>query len=120
MRSPAALPPIRDGKPIPLAARSAARSAAVPTVPTTLEAGLKDSDYQYWLGLFVPAKTPRAIIDRLYAETQKVLATPEVQAKFKPVGIEPLKMTSAEFDAMIKREVAANIALAKAAKLKFN
>ena len=45
---------------------------------------------------------------------------PAVQEKFKPQGIEPLRMTSAEFDAMIKREVAANIALAKAAGLKFN
>jgi tripartite-type tricarboxylate transporter receptor subunit TctC len=116
----AALPLIRDGKLVPLAVSSAARSAALPNVPTTLEAGLKDSDYNYWLGLLVPAKTPRPIIDRLYAETQKALASPAVQAKFKPQGIEPLKMTSAEFDAMIKREVAANIALAKAAKLKFN
>ena len=89
-------------------------------MPTTLEAGLKDSDYNYWLGLFVPSKTPRAIVDRLYAETQKALATPAVQDKFKPQGIEPLKMTSAEFDAMVKREVASNIALVKAAKLKFN
>jgi tripartite-type tricarboxylate transporter receptor subunit TctC len=48
------------------------------------------------------------------------LATPAVQEKFKPQGIEPLRMTSAEFDEMIKREVAANIALAKAAGLKFN
>jgi tripartite-type tricarboxylate transporter receptor subunit TctC len=116
----AALPLIRDGKLVALAVSSGARSAALPDVPTTLEAGLKDSDYNYWMGLFVPSKTPRAIIDKLYAETQKALATPAVQDKFKPQGIEPLKMTSAEFDAMIKREVATNIALVKAAKLKFN
>lgn len=116
----AALPLIRDGKLVALAVSSAARSAALPDVPTTLEAGLKDSDYNYWMGLFVPVKTPRAIVDRLYAETQKALTQPAVQDKFKPQGIEPLKMTSSEFDAMIKREVAANIALVKAAKLKFN
>ena len=116
----AALPLIRDGKLMALAVSSAARSAALPDVPTTLEAGLKDSDYNYWLGLFVPSKTPRAIVDKLYAETQKALAMPAVQDKFKPQGIEPLKMTSAEFDAMVKREVASNIALVKAAKLKFN
>jgi tripartite-type tricarboxylate transporter receptor subunit TctC len=115
-----AMPLIRDGKLVPLAVSSTARSAALPNVPTTLEAGLKDSDYNFWLGLLVPSKTPRAIVDRLYAETQKALATPAVQDKFKPQGIEPLKLTSAEFDAMIKREVAANVALAKAAKLKFN
>lgn len=116
----AALPLIRDGKLTALAVSSPARSATLPDVPTTLEAGLKDSDYNYWLGLFVPSKTPRAIVDKLYAETQKALATPAVQDKFKPQGIEPLKMTSAEFDAMVKREVASNIALVKAAKLQFN
>jgi tripartite-type tricarboxylate transporter receptor subunit TctC len=115
-----AMPLIRDGKLVPLAVSTTARSAALPNVPTTLEAGLKDSDYNFWMGLFVPSKTPRAIVERLYSETQKVLATPAVQAKFKPVGMEPLKMTSAEFDGLVKREVAANIALAKAAKLKFN
>ena len=89
-------------------------------MPTTLEAGLKDSDYNYWMGLFVPAKTPRAIVERLHAETQKALAMPAVQDRFKPQGIEPLKLTPAEFDAMVKREVEANIALVKAAGLKFN
>ena len=116
----AALPLIRDGKLSALAVSSAARSAALPDVPTTLEAGLKDSDYNYWLGLFVPSKTPRAIVDKLHAETQKALATPAVQDRFKPQGIEPLKLTPAEFDALVKREVASNIALVKAAKLKFN
>ena len=65
----AALPLIQDGKLIALAVSSARRSAALPNVPTTLEAGLKDSDYNYWMGLFVPSKTPRAIVERLYAET---------------------------------------------------
>jgi tripartite-type tricarboxylate transporter receptor subunit TctC len=120
MGTSAAMSLILDGKLAALAVSSPARSAALPNVPTTLEAGLKDSDYNYWLGLFVPSKTPRAIIEKLYAETQKALADPAVQDKFKPQGIEPLKLTSAEFDDMIKREVQANIALVKAAKLKFN
>jgi tripartite-type tricarboxylate transporter receptor subunit TctC len=116
----AALPLIRDGKLVALAVSSPTRSATLPNIPTTLEAGLKDSDYNYWMGLFVRAGTPRFIIERLYAETEKALALPETQERFKPQGIEPLRMTSAEFDAMIRREVAANIALAKAAGLKFN
>jgi tripartite-type tricarboxylate transporter receptor subunit TctC len=116
----AALPLIQDGKLVALAVSSAARSAALPNVPTTLEAGLRDSDYNYWMGLFVPSKTPRAIIERLHAETQKALALPAVQDRFKPQGIEPLKLTSKEFDALVAREVAGNIALVKAAGLKFN
>jgi tripartite-type tricarboxylate transporter receptor subunit TctC len=111
---------IRDGKLVPLAVSTPKRSTALPNVPTTLEAGLPDSDYIFWMGMFVPAKTPRPIVERLYKETQQVLAMPAVQEKFKPQGIEPMPMTSAEFDALIKREVAANLALVKAAGLKFN
>jgi tripartite-type tricarboxylate transporter receptor subunit TctC len=116
----AALAFIRDGKLIPLAVSSAKRSSALPEVPTTLEAGLADSDYNYWMGMFVPAKTPPAIIDRLYQETKKVLELPVVAEKFKPQGIEPMAMTPAEFDALIRKEIEANIALVKAASLKFN
>jgi tripartite-type tricarboxylate transporter receptor subunit TctC len=116
----AALPFIRDGKLIPLAVSSAKRSSALPDVPTTLEAGLPDSDYNYWMGLFVPAKTPRPIIDRLYKETQQVLTLPVVLDKFKPQGIEPMVLKPEEFDALIRKEIAANLALVKAAGLKFN
>ena len=116
----AALPFIRDGKLIPLAVSSTKRSSALPDVPTTLEAGLADSDYTYWMGMFVPAKTPRDIVERLYQETQKALRLPSVTEKFAPQGIEPMPLTSAEFDALIKKEIADNIALAKAAGLKFN
>jgi tripartite-type tricarboxylate transporter receptor subunit TctC len=116
----AALGFIRDGKLVPLAVSSAKRSSALPEVPTTLEAGLADSDYNYWMGMFVPANTPRAVIERLYRETQKALQLPSVTEKFKPQGIEPMPLTSAEFDALIKKEIAANIALVKAAGLKFN
>ena len=66
------------------------------------------------------AKTPRAIVERLHAETQKALALPEVKAKFAPQGVEPLPLTPAEIDALIAKEIASNIALAKAAGLKFN
>jgi tripartite-type tricarboxylate transporter receptor subunit TctC len=56
----------------------------------------------------------------LYQETQKALQLPVVKDKFAPQGIEPLPLTSAEFDALVKKEVEINIALAKAAGLKFN
>ena len=98
----------------------AERSSALPAVPTTLESGLADSDYNYWMGLFVPAKTPREIVERLYQETQKALRLPAVVEKFGPQGIEPMPMTPAEFDALIKKEIAINVALVKAAGLKFN
>jgi tripartite-type tricarboxylate transporter receptor subunit TctC len=111
---------IRDGKLIPLAVSTPKRSRALPDVPTTLEAGLADSDYNYWMGMFVPAKTPRDIIDKLHQETKKVLRLASVMEKFAPQGIEPMELTPAEFDALIKKEIDVNIALVKAAGLKFN
>jgi tripartite-type tricarboxylate transporter receptor subunit TctC len=63
----------------------------------------------------VPAKTDRAILERLRAETHKALADPAVVEKLKPQGIEPMPLSPAEFDALVKKEVAQNIALVKAA-----
>ena len=115
-----ALPLIRDKKLVALAVSTPKRSSALPDVPTTLELGLKDSDYVYWMGLFVPAKTPPAIIEKLRAETAKALQNPNVVEKFKGQGIEPMPLSPAEFQALIVREVEANKALVKAAGLKFN
>jgi tripartite-type tricarboxylate transporter receptor subunit TctC len=117
---PPTLPLVRDARLLALAVSTAKRSAALPDVPTTLEAGFKDSDYTFWNGMLVPAKTPRAIVDRLHAEIVKALALPAVQAKLGPQGVEPMPVTPEEFDALIRREIASNVALAKAAGLKFN
>ncbi len=114
-----ALPLINDGQLTALAVSTPQRSSVLPDVPTTLEAGYADSDYTFWNGMFVPVKTPRSIVERLYVETQKVLAQPDVLAKFKPQGIEPMPLDPKQFDALIVKEVAANIALVKAAGLKF-
>ncbi len=111
---------IRQGQLLPLAVSTLKRSSALPDVPTTIEAGYPDSDYTFWNGMLVPAKTPRAIVDRLHAETQKVLRLPAVIEKFKPQGIEPMPLTSTEFDALIAKEIESNIAIVKAAGLKFN
>ena len=96
------------------------RSPALPEVPTTTEAGFPDSDYTFWNGLIAPAKTPRPIIDRLHDEVAYALTQPAVQAKFAPQGVDPLPLGPKEFDAMIVKEIASNIELAKAAGLKFN
>jgi tripartite-type tricarboxylate transporter receptor subunit TctC len=117
---PATLPLIRDSRLVPLAVSTPKRSAALPDVPTISEAGFKDADYTFWNGMLAPAKTPRAIVDRLHAETMKALALPEVQAKLVPQGVEPMPLVPAEMDAMIAKEIASNLALAKAAGLKFN
>jgi tripartite-type tricarboxylate transporter receptor subunit TctC len=114
------LPFIRSGRLIPLAVSTLKRSSALPDVPTTVEAGYPDSDYTFWNGMLVPAKTPASIINRLHEETMKVLSQPSVIEKFKPQGIETMPLTPAEFDALIAKEIESNKAIVKAAGLKFN
>jgi tripartite-type tricarboxylate transporter receptor subunit TctC len=115
-----AMPFIQQGRLIPLGVATRKRSSALPDVPTTIEAGFPDSDYTYWNAVLVPAKTPRAIVDRLHAQTMKVLQLPAVLDKLKPLGVEPMPLTPKEFDAMIAKEIEINVALVKAAGLKFN
>jgi tripartite-type tricarboxylate transporter receptor subunit TctC len=111
---------IRDGKLTALAVSTPKRASALPDVPTSIEAGFPDSDYTFWNGLFAPTKTPRDIVDRLYLETQRALQLPHVQQKFAPQSIEPMPLVPREFDALVRKEIASNIALVKAAGLKFN
>ena len=114
------LPFIKNNQLLPLAVSSEKRSPTLPDLPTTLEAGFKDSDFNYWTGMLVPAKTPRPIVDRLHAETTKALALPEVQSKLAAQGVEPAPLTPTEMDTMIAREIALNLRIVKAAGLKFN
>ena len=116
----AALPLIKAGNLVPLAVSTPKRSAALPDVPTTLEAGLPNSDYTYWMGLFVSSKTPVPIVERLRSETERALKNPNVVEKFAAQGIEPMPLSTAEFTALIQKEIDSNIALVKAAGLKFN
>jgi len=116
----AALPFIRDGKLLALAVTTPKRSSALPDTPTTTELGYKDSDYTFWTGLFAPAKTPRDIVERLNAEVQKAVQAPGVPEKLAQQGVDPMPVTPAEFDAQVKREIEANIALVKAAGIKVN
>ncbi len=111
----AALPLVQSGELLGLAVSSSRRASALPNIPTTVEAGYPNSTYDFWIGFFLPAKTPRDIIDRLYQEIRKAKDKPEVQAKFKALGGEPMDMTPAAFDALIRDSVAMNKELAKAA-----
>jgi len=114
------LPFIRSGRLIPLAVSTAKRSSILPDVPTNEEAGFPNSDYTFWNGMLVAAKTPAEIVNRLHQEMMKVLAQPGVVDRLKPQGIEPLPLTPAQFDALIAKEIESNKAIVKAAGLKFN
>lgn len=113
-----ALQLIRENKLAALAVGTPKRSSVLPDVPTTAEAGVAGAEYSFWIGMLVPAKTPRPIIERLYAETQAALASPEVRDRLAKLGAEPMPMTSEQFDAQIRSEIAANSALVKSANIK--
>jgi tripartite-type tricarboxylate transporter receptor subunit TctC len=94
------------------------RTTAAPDVPTTIEAGLPpNSVYPFYSALYLPAKTPRAIVEKLHAEAAKALATPAVRARLAALGVEPMEMSLAEFDAFFREDADANVALVKAAKI---
>jgi tripartite-type tricarboxylate transporter receptor subunit TctC len=108
---------IKAGQLVPLAVGSSRRASALPEVPTTAEAGVPGSEFNFWIGMMVPAKTPREIVNRLNAEVQKALALPEVKERFVQLGADAWTMTPEQFDAYIKAEVASNATLVKAAGL---
>ena len=85
---------VKDGALTALVVNSAKRSAALPEVPTTAEAGFIDAEYPFWIGMFLPAKTPRAIVDKLHSEVAKALATPGVRARLETLGVDPMTMSS--------------------------
>ena len=100
-----ALPHINAGRLVGLAVSSPKRATSLPNVPTTLEAGYADSDYSFWIGMFAPAGTPPAIVERLYKEMQAVLQVPAVREKLATLGVEAMPLTTAEFDAQVRKEV---------------
>jgi tripartite-type tricarboxylate transporter receptor subunit TctC len=112
------LPLINDGKLAPLAVSAEKRISALPNVPTIVEAGLTpDAIYPFYSGFFVPAKTPRAVVDQLHAEAVKAIKAPEVQARFAKLGVEPLPMTVDQFAKFFREDVTAATALVKAANI---
>lgn len=113
----AALGLIRDRKVEALAIGSSSRSSLMPELPTTVEAGYPDSDYNFWIGVFVPAATPRPIVARLHDEIRKALQVPEVKDRLDKFGAEPMDMTAAQFEAYFKKELVINQALVKAANI---
>jgi len=94
------------------------RSAVLPDVPTSLEAGVPDSDYTAWNGLFAPGATPRAIVDRLNQEVVKALAIPDVNDRLRKASQVPASMSVDQFNAQLRAEYASNAALVKAANIK--
>ena len=88
----------------------------LPNVPTTLEAGLKNADFDFWVGMMVPRQTPRAIVDRLHATTLAITQDKAFRDQMAKTGGEVMEtLTPARFDDFVKAEIERNRAIAKAA-----
>jgi tripartite-type tricarboxylate transporter receptor subunit TctC len=112
------LPQVKDGKLRLLAVTTPKRTPALPEVPTIAEAGVPGYAFTGWMGLFGPAGTPRPIVDRLHAETVKILRQPEITRRLRIEAAEPVGSSPAEFTAFVQDEVARWTQVARDAKIK--
>ena len=101
---PVASVQIKAGKLRGLGVAANERSSAAPEVPTMAEAGVKDNVAIQWNGFFAPARTPQAVIDRLYREVSKTVHLPDVKQRFDAEGATPSGSTPAEFAAFFRAE----------------
>lgn len=108
---------IKNGQLVALAVGSPKRASALPQVPTTAEAGVPGSEFNFWIGMMAPGKTPRDIVNRLHDEVIKALNTPEVKERFAALGADAWTLSPEQFDVYIKDEIKSNAVLVKAAGL---
>jgi len=105
-----AIPPatalVKDGKLRALAVTAKTRSPALPDVPTLDELGIKDQEAETMQGVLVPAATPKPIVELLQREIARIVELPDVKEKLLVQGLEPSGMSSAEFAAYIKADIA--------------
>ena len=111
---------LKDGRVVGLAVGSSRRSSALPELPTTLEAGIPNSDYNFWVGIIVPSHVARGIVNKLHQNTQKALQALDMAERMARLGAEPMLMTPQQFDAYIRNEISINAHLVKAAGIRVN
>jgi tripartite-type tricarboxylate transporter receptor subunit TctC len=114
----AAASALGSGKLEVLAVSSAKRVPLLPDVPSIVEAGYPSAEFNFWVGLSAPAKTPRDIVNTLHDATEKALADPEMVAKLAKLGVAPEQMSVDQFGKFVKDDIAATVQLAKAADIK--
>ena len=112
-----ALPNISSGKVVALAVSTPKRAALLPDVPTMAEAGYPKAEYLFWGGLAFPARTPRAIIEKLHGEAQKALSLPAVQEKLATLGVQMMPLSVDDSIRFARDDVASTVDFAKDIKL---
>jgi tripartite-type tricarboxylate transporter receptor subunit TctC len=97
---------VRAGKLRGLAVSAARRSSAAPELPTVAEAGVPGFDVTSWYGMSAPARTPRAIVERLNSEVVRTLNSPDIRERLTTLGAEPVGNTPDQYAAFIQNEIA--------------
>jgi tripartite-type tricarboxylate transporter receptor subunit TctC len=115
-----ALPLLKDGQLQALAVSGSSRASALPDVPTTVEAGYPNSEYNFWAGVFAPSKVPAELRAKLHDEIAKALQQPVVREKLAGLGADPMPLNAAQFEALVRGEIETNAQLVKAAGIKVN
>lgn len=110
-----ALPMVQSGKLTALAISDVQRSPLLPDVPTTTEAGFPGVDNPFWVGMFVPSKTPDSVVQRLHAETVAALESDVIRTRFEKLGAKPTPMPQAQFAEQVKAEMDSTRALIRQA-----
>jgi tripartite-type tricarboxylate transporter receptor subunit TctC len=108
----------RAGKLRALAVTSSKRSAAEPNIPTVAESGVPGFDVTAWYGVSVPAKTPRAIIDKLHDEFVRALKSPDLRDRLVAQGADPAGTTPEQYTAFVQNEITKWAKVIKAAGIK--
>ena len=111
------LPPVRSGRLKGFAVSSLQRSALAPDLPSLDETGLKGYDLTAWFATFAPAKTPKAVLDRLNAAFREALADKDVSSKLLTAGIEPVASSPDELKAFVVSETEKWAKIVKDAKI---
>jgi tripartite-type tricarboxylate transporter receptor subunit TctC len=114
---PAAIGFIKEGRLLPLAIGGSKRALALPDVPTTVEAGFPNSDFDFWVGAFVPKATPRDLVATIHQKIVGAIENAAVQERLSKLGVEPMIMSTTDFDARVAKEAAIAVQLAKAANI---
>lgn len=109
------IPLVKGGRLRALGVTTAQPTRTMPQVPTVASQGVPGFDASVWSGLFAPAGTDPAVIERLQAEVNRLMALPDVQERLVALGIEPASSTSAELRELIAREIDQYAAIAKRA-----
>jgi len=109
---------VKSGRLKALGVSGAKRSSSLPDVPTFIESGLDGFVVDSWVGIFAPAKTSRAIVDRLQRELAAILALPEVRERYAVLGIEPVGNTSEQFGEQVRADLAKWEKVVKQANIK--